>query len=161
VNKPHPYPRVSRRFKSIVTLQGINLATWHMWTTKATRVVTFHNVYQRVEPGPPYPSVVFHAKTSMGSLWVAQTLSQWHPWSTVGCRPTQQPSNLLSLRDPINPVYTSTQLNACCNRTQPTRSLIDTDGGFHLRSSEYENNPLSTFPSSILHFPLVVLSGLT
>jgi hypothetical protein len=29
---------------------------------KATRVATFHDDYQRVDPGPPYPSVVFHAK---------------------------------------------------------------------------------------------------
>jgi hypothetical protein len=29
---------------------------------KATRVATFHDDYQRVDPGPPYPSAVFHAK---------------------------------------------------------------------------------------------------
>jgi hypothetical protein len=122
---------------------------------KATRVATFHDDYQRVEPGPPYPNVVFHVKTSMGSPWVARTLSQYHLWSTMGCHPTQRPSMLLSLRDPINPVCASTQLNACCNRAQPTRSLIDTSGGSHLRSSEYENRPLLTFPSGILHFSLV------
>jgi hypothetical protein len=32
-------------------------------------------------------SAVFHMKTSMGSLWAARTLSQCHPWSTVGCHP--------------------------------------------------------------------------
>jgi hypothetical protein len=41
---------------------------------KATRVATFRDDYQRVEPGPPYPSVVFHAKISTGSPWVARTL---------------------------------------------------------------------------------------
>jgi hypothetical protein len=128
---------------------------------EGTRVTTFHNDYQRVESGPPYPGVVFHVKTSTGSPWVAQTLSHCHPWSTVRCRPTQRPSKLLSLRDPINYVCASTQLNACCNRAQSTRSLIDTGGGYHLRSSEYENRPLSTFPSGILHFPLVAPSDLT
>jgi hypothetical protein len=161
VNKPHPYLRVLRRFESIVTLQGINLATWHTWATKATWVATVRDDYQRVEPGPPYPSVVFHTKTSMGSPWVTRTLSQCHLWSTVGCHLTQQPSMLLSLRDPINLVYASTQLNACCNRTQPTWSIIDTGRGYHLQSSEYENRPLSTFPSGILHFPLVALPNLT
>jgi hypothetical protein len=39
---------------------------------------------------------------------------------------------LLSLRDPINPICVSTQLNVCCNRAQPMRSLIDTGGGYHL-----------------------------
>jgi hypothetical protein len=136
-----------------ITLQGINLATWHMWTTKASRVVTFHDDYQRVELGPPYPSVIFHVKASSDSPWVAQTLSQCHLWSTVGCHLTQRSSKLLSLWYPINPVCASTQVNSCCNRAQPTRSLTDTGGGYHLRCSEYENIPLSTFLFGILHFP--------
>jgi hypothetical protein len=143
-----------------ITLQGINLATWHTWTTKASRVTTFRDNYQRVKSGPPYPSIVFHTKTSLGSPWVARTLSQCHLWSTVGCHPTQRPSKLLSLWNPIKPICASTQLNACCNRAQPTQSLIDTGGGYHLRSSEYENRPLSTFQSGILHFPLVAPPGL-
>jgi hypothetical protein len=32
--------------------------------------------------------------------------------------------------------------------------------GYHIQSSEHENIPLSTFPSDILLFPLVVLPGL-
>jgi hypothetical protein len=138
-----------------ITLQGINLATRHTWTTKASRVTTFRDNYQRVKSGPLYPSIIFHTKTSLGSPLVARTLSQCHLWSTVGCRPTQRPSKLLSLWNSINPVCASTQLNAYCNRVQPMRSLIDTGGGYHLWSSEYENRPLSTFQSSILHFPLV------
>jgi hypothetical protein len=35
------------------------------------------------------------------------------------------------------------------------QSLIDTGWGYHLRSSEYENRQLSTFPFHILHFTLV------
>jgi hypothetical protein len=41
------------------------------------------------------------------------------------------------------------------------QSLIDIGGGYHFWSSEYEKRPLSTFPSGILHFPLVALPGLT
>jgi hypothetical protein len=37
-------------------------------------------------------------------------------------------------------------INDCCNRAQPMRSLIDTGRGYHLRSSEYENRPLSLLP---------------
>jgi hypothetical protein len=62
---------------------------------------------------------------------------------------------------PINLVCASTQLNAYCNREQPTRSLIDTGGAYHLGSSEYENRLLSTFLSGILQFPLVAQPGLT
>jgi hypothetical protein len=144
-----------------ITLQGINLATQHTWATKATRVTTFRDDYQRVEPGPPYPSVVFNAKTSTGSPWVVRTLFQCHPWSTVGCRPTQQPSTLLTLRNLINPVCASTQPNTYCNMVQPTQSLIDSGSGYHIKSSEYEDRALSTFPSGILHFSLLVLPDLT
>jgi hypothetical protein len=45
---------------------------------EGTRVATFHDDYQRVELGPPYPSAIFHMKTSTGSPWVARTLSQCH-----------------------------------------------------------------------------------
>jgi hypothetical protein len=136
-----------------ITLQGINLATRYTWATKATWVATFYNDYQKVEPGPPYPSVVFHVKTSTSSPWVAWSLSQCHRWNTVGCCPTRRSSKVLSLWHPINPICTSTQLNACCNRAQPTWSLIDSGEGYHIRSSEYENRPLSSFPSGIFHFP--------
>jgi hypothetical protein len=88
-----------------------NLTTRHTWTIQVLWVTTFRINYQRVESGPPYPSAVFHVKTSLGSPCMARTLSQWHPWSTAGCRPTQRPSKLLSLRDPINLICISTQLN--------------------------------------------------
>jgi hypothetical protein len=38
---------------------------------------------------------------------------------------------------------------------QPSWALNDTGGGYHLQSFEYENRPLSPFPSAILHIPLV------
>jgi hypothetical protein len=40
-------------------------------------------------------------------------------------------------------------------QAQLTGSLIDTGEGYHLRSAEHENIPLSLFPSDIFHFPLV------
>jgi hypothetical protein len=36
--------------------KGNNLTTRNMWATEAPRVATVHDDYQRVEPGPPYPS---------------------------------------------------------------------------------------------------------
>jgi hypothetical protein len=130
-----------------------NLIIQYTRATKATRVATFHIDYQRVERDAPYPSAVFHVKTSPGSPWVARTLSQCHLWSTVGCCRTQRPSKLLSLWDPINFVCISTQLNACWNRAQPTRSLINTARGYHLRApnltsdhSQPSHSVFSTFP---------------
>jgi hypothetical protein len=43
---------------------------------------------------------------------------------------------------------------------QPIQSIINIGRGYHLQSSEHENKPLSTFPSNILHFPLVAPPGL-
>jgi hypothetical protein len=57
------------------TLHGNNLTTWHTRARKAPRVGTVHDDYQRVEPGTPYPSVVFHVYASADTPWVAQTLS--------------------------------------------------------------------------------------
>jgi hypothetical protein len=48
-NMHHPFPRVSRRFESVYTLQGKNLTTPHTWAMRAPRVATVHNDYQRVE----------------------------------------------------------------------------------------------------------------
>jgi hypothetical protein len=59
---------------------------------------------------------------------------------------------LLSLWDPINPICVSTQLNACWNRAQPTRSLIDAGGGYHLRApnltSDHSHSSHPVFPTS-------------
>jgi hypothetical protein len=78
------------------------------------------------------PSVVFRAKTSMCSPWMARTLSQYTPVKRGKISPNSMTDKLLSLRDPINLICVSTQLNACCNRAQPTWSLIDTVRGYHI-----------------------------
>jgi hypothetical protein len=74
-----------------------------------------------------------------------------HPGGMVEYRLTRRPWKLPSLQGPISLV---------CARAQLTWSLIDTGMGYHLRSSEHEHRPLSTFSSSIFHFPLVALPGL-
>jgi hypothetical protein len=50
-----------------------------MRATKATRVSTFHNDYQRVEPGPPYPSAGLPRDTSPASMGGPHTI----PMSSV------------------------------------------------------------------------------
>jgi hypothetical protein len=39
--------------------------------------------------------------------------------------------------------------------TLPTRALIDTGGGYHLRAPNFRSDHSSSFSSSILHFPLI------
>jgi hypothetical protein len=81
--------------------KGINLTTWHMWSRRAPWVATVHDDYQRVEPGPPYPSAFFHTYASADTPWLAQTLSHCTPVKYgVGCHPTQWLSKLLSFWDP-------------------------------------------------------------
>jgi hypothetical protein len=46
------------------------------------------------------------------------------------------------------------------NRAQPTWVLIDIGGGYHLQSSKLTTDLSPTFPSDILHFPLVSPLGL-
>jgi hypothetical protein len=111
------------------------------------------------EPGPPYSRAGPPHDTSTSIRGWPPHYTIVHPLSMVGCRPTQQLSNLLSLWDPII-LYVSVHSQSCSPRVDD-RSSINTGGGYHLRSSEHENRPLSTFPSGILHFPLVALPGLT
>jgi hypothetical protein len=77
-----------------------------------------------------------------------------HPWSEVRYRPTHQHTKLLSLRIPYVP-YAPVHFNCLYSRAQPTRALIDTGGGYHLGAPNIRSDHSSTFPSSILHFPLI------
>jgi hypothetical protein len=109
----------------------------------------------------PHPSTVFHAKTSTGSPWVAQTLSQC---TSVKRGKVSFYSTTVEATKFVGPHKSRMRqyiINASCGRAQSTWSLIDTGGGYHLWSSEYENRRLSTFPSGILHFPLVAPPNLT
>jgi hypothetical protein len=109
----------------------------------------------------PRPSVIFHEKTLMGSPWVARTLSQC---TSVKRGKVLSNSATVKATKFVRPYKSRMRqyiINAYCNMVQPTRSLIDTGGSYHLQSFKYENRSLSTFPSGILHFPLVASSGLT
>jgi hypothetical protein len=94
----------------------------------------------------PHPSDVFHAKTSTGSPWVARTLSL-----LSSIKRGKISSNLVIVKATKFTGHHKSHMckyiiNAYCNRAQPMRSLIDTGRSYHLRSSEYENRPLSLFP---------------
>jgi hypothetical protein len=82
-----------------------------------------------------------------------------YPLSDVRYRWSWQLSKLLSLQDPI--IFYASVHNQSCSPGPDDQSSIDTDGDYHLQSSKHENRPLLTFPSGILHFPLVALPDLT
>jgi hypothetical protein len=154
VNKHHPYPRVSRRLESIYILQGNNLITWQTWVTQTPWVATVHDDYQRVKPGPPYPSACLPRDTSTGIRGWPPHYPNVHPLSMVGCRPTLRSLKLLSLWDTII-LYASVH-NQSCSPGSDDRSSIDTDRGYHLRPN-IKTHHSPPFPSCILHFPLVAL----
>jgi hypothetical protein len=77
-----------------------------------------------------------------------------HPWSEVRYHPTHRHTKLLSLG--ISYVsYALVHFKCLFIRTHPTRALVDTSRGYYLGAPNLWFRPLSTFPSSILHFPLI------
>jgi hypothetical protein len=82
-----------------------------------------------------------------------------HLWSEVRYLPTPWHTKLLSLKILYVP-YAPICFKCLFNRAQPMRALIDTGGGYHLGVLNIRSNHSSSFPSSILHFPLIVPPGL-
>jgi hypothetical protein len=59
----------------------------------------------------------------------------------------------------IRPICTCT-FKCLFIQTQQTRALTDTGGGYHLGALNFRSDHSSSFPSSILPFPLIALPGL-
>jgi hypothetical protein len=82
-----------------------------------------------------------------------------HSWSEVRYRPTHRHIKLLSLG--ISYVmYALIHFKCLFIRTQPTRALIDTGGGYHLGAPNIRSYHSLSFSSSSLHFPLISPPGL-
>jgi hypothetical protein len=133
--------------------KGINLTTWHTQAQRAPRVATIHDVTKKPGRVLPRPSAIFHAYASADTPWVARTLSYY---TSVKCGKVSSNSSTheaTQFGDSICPVCVST-FKCLFNRAQPTRSLIHTGGGYHLEALNFRSDHLSSFPSSLLPFPL-------
>jgi hypothetical protein len=62
-------------------------------------------------------------------------------------------------RDSMCPVCVSTY-KCLFIRTQPMWALTDTGGGYHLKALNIRSDHSPSFPSSILHFPLIAPLGI-
>jgi hypothetical protein len=82
-----------------------------------------------------------------------------HPWSEVRYCPTHRHTKLLSLGILYVP-YVSVHFKCLFIRSQPMRALTDTGGGYHLGAPNFRSDHSLSFPSSILHFPLIAPPGL-
>jgi hypothetical protein len=104
-------------------------------------VVIIHGVTKKLGRVLPHPSAIFHMYALVDTPWV-----RYHP--------THPHTKLLSLGIPYI-LYASVHFKCLFIRIQPTQALIDTGGGYHFGALNFQSRPLSTFPSSILHFPLI------
>jgi hypothetical protein len=77
----------------------------------------------------------------------------------VGYHKIRWHMKLLSLGIPYVP-YASVHFKCLFNRAQPTWALIDSGGGYHLEALNFRSDHSSSFPSSILSFPLIAPPGL-
>jgi hypothetical protein len=102
---------------------------------------------------------VFHAYASADTPWVAHTLSHYIPVRYGRIAFISVAHDATQFGDSICPVCVST-FKCLFIRTQPTRTLIDTGGGYHLKALNIRSNHSPSFPSSILHFLLMAPPGL-
>jgi hypothetical protein len=102
---------------------------------------------------------VFHAYAVMDTPWVAHALSHFTSVRYGRIASISATHNATQFGDSICPVYVST-FKCLFNRAQPMQALIDTSGGYHLEALNIRSNHSPSFPSSILHFPLIAAPGL-
>jgi hypothetical protein len=122
-------------------------------------VAIVHNVIKESGRVLPCPSAVFHAYALVDTPWVARTLSHCTPMKRGKVSSNLLTPEATQLGDSICPVCIST-FKCLFIRTQPTRALIDTGGGYHLGALNLRSDHSSSFLSSILHFSLIAPPGL-
>jgi hypothetical protein len=122
-------------------------------------VATIHDVTKKSGRVLPQPSAIFHEYASADTPWVAHTLSHCTPVKRGKVSSNSSTHEATQFGDSICPVCVST-FKCMFIRTQLMQALIDTGRGYHLGALNLRSRPLSTFPSGILHFPLIALPGL-
>jgi hypothetical protein len=106
-----------------------HLTTWHLRVMKTPRVATFHDAIKESGQVLPHPSARLPYDTSTGICGWPMHYPGIHHVGMIGYHPTQWPTKLLCLWDTINPGPSD-------------RSLIDSSGAYHIRSSKHDNRPL-------------------
>jgi hypothetical protein len=101
----------------------------------------------------------FHVYASTDTPWVAHVLSHFTSVRYGRIASISVAHDTTQFGDSICPVCIST-FKCLFNRAQPMRALIDTDGGYHLEALNFRSDYSSSFPSSILPFPLFAPHGL-
>jgi hypothetical protein len=102
---------------------------------------------------------VFHTYASVDTPWVAYALPHFTSVRYGRIASVSAAHDATQFGDSICSVCVST-FKCLSIQTQPTRALIDTGGSYHLEASNIISDHSPSFPSSILHFFLIALSGL-
>jgi hypothetical protein len=100
-----------------------------------------------------------HAYASVDTPWVAQALSHYTSVRYGWIASISVAHDATQFGDSICPISIST-FKCLFNRAQPTWALIDTGGGYRLGAPNIRSDHSPSFPSSILHFPLITPPGL-
>jgi hypothetical protein len=159
-SKPSPMSKgVTEIWINSQPCKGLNLTTWHTQARRAPWVATIHDVTKNPGRVLPRPSAIFHVYASADTPLVAWTLSHCTPVKQGKVSSNSSTHEPTQFGDSICPVC-AVHFNCLFIRTPPTRALIDTGRGYHLCVSNLQSRPLSTFPSIILHFPLIATLGL-
>jgi hypothetical protein len=120
-----------------------------------------HHKWQQLMTWPKSRAKSYLALVPSSTRMPQQTYGGWpehypirHPWSEERYCPTLRHTKLLSLGIPYVP-YALVHFKCLSNRAQPTWALIDTGGGYHLEDMNVRSVHSPSFPSIILHFPLI------
>jgi hypothetical protein len=155
VNKPSPISEGVTEIRiNSQPCKGINLTTWHTQARRAPRVAIVHDTVKETTRAHLTLVHVFHAYASADTPWVAHALSQCTPIRYARIASILVTHDATQFRDSICTVCTSI-FKCLFNKAQPMRALIDTGGGCHRGAPNFRQDHSSSFPSSILHFPLI------
>jgi hypothetical protein len=139
--------------------KGKNLTTRHTWVMKAPRVATVQDTVKESGRVLPCPSAVFHVYASVDTPWVAWTLSHFTPMKRgkVSSNSATHESTMFAGPHKSHMRQYTTQT---CSPEPDNRTLIDRSWGYHLGALNFRLDHSSSFPSSILPFPLIAPPGL-
>jgi hypothetical protein len=97
---------------------------------------------------------VFHAYALADTPWVAHALSHFTSVRYGRIASISAAHGATWFGDSTCLICIST-FKCLFIQIQPTRALNDSGGGYHLRAPNIRSDHSSSFPSSILHFPLI------
>jgi hypothetical protein len=158
-NKPSPLSEgvMNIRINS-QPCKGMNPITWHTQARRAPWAATVHEVIKKLGWVLPHPSVVSHMYASANTPWEAWTLSHCTPVKRGKVSSNSLIDDATQFGDSMSRMHQYIQVLVQQGSTD--MGLIRHRRGYHHGASNFISYHSPSFPSSILHFPLIALPGL-